>query len=126
MNALMWIVQSILAFLCLAGGAYKIIAFEELAKMPATAELSRLGWTTLGVVEIVCGVLLIIPSALKWRPILTPIAAAVLSLESFGLALMYARHSVQITAINPLPWVVAVGVLAAIVAYARAPSRVRS
>lgn len=126
MNVLLWILQSVLAFFCLAGGAYKIFAFDELAKMPATAELSRVAWGTLGAFEIVCGVLLIIPAATKWKPILTPIAAAVLALESVALALMYAQHSLQLTATNPLTWVIAIAVMAAFVAYGRYSGRFSS
>ena len=40
MNILLWILQVALALLCLAGGAYKLFQFEELAKLPATAVLS--------------------------------------------------------------------------------------
>src|SRR5690606_36093556 len=61
MSILPWIFQALLALLGIAGGAYKILAFEELAKMPATAGLSRFAWAAFGTVEIVCGVLLIVP-----------------------------------------------------------------
>jgi hypothetical protein len=119
MNVILWILQSLLAFFCLAGGAYKIFSFDELAKMPATASLSQGAWSALGTFEMVCGVLLIVPAAMKWMPVLTPLAAAVLALESLALAMLYARHSLQLTATNPLIWVVIMGVLAVIVAYGR-------
>lgn len=119
MNIALWILQAVVALFCLAGGAYKILGFEELAKMPATAALSRGAWGAIGVFEIVCGALLIIPAAMKWMPVLTPAAAALLVVESFALALLYARHSLQLTATNPLVWVVAIGVMAAFVAYGR-------
>jgi hypothetical protein len=119
MNVVLWAVQLALAFLCLAGGAYKIFMFDELAKMPATAALSRGGWAGLGVFEILCGVLLVVPAALKWMPVLTPLAAAALALESLALAGLYARYSLELTATNPLVWVVAMGVMAALVAYGR-------
>jgi hypothetical protein len=119
MNIVLWILQAIVALFSLAGGAYKIVGFEELAKMPATAALSRAAWGVLGVFEIVCGVLLIIPAALKWMPALTPAAAALLVVESLALALLYARHSLQFAATNPLVWVIAIAVMAAFVAYGR-------
>lgn len=124
MNVLLWILQAVLALLCLAGGAYKIFGFDELAKMPATAALARGGWASLGIFEIVCGVLLIVPAATKWMPILTPIAAALLVVESVALALLYARYSLQFTATNPLVWVVAIALMAAFVAYGRYGFRV--
>jgi len=119
MNVVLWVVQLALAFLSFAGGAYKIFMFEELAKMPAIGALPRGGWASLGVVEMLCGVLLVVPAALKWMPALTPLAAAALTLEGLALAALYARYSLELTATNPLVWVVAMGVMAAMVAYGR-------
>ena len=65
--------------------------FDELAKMPAMAALSRGGWGALGVFEMLCAVLLIVPAAANRMPILSPLAAAALALESLALAGLYAR-----------------------------------
>jgi hypothetical protein len=119
MNILLWVVQVALAVLSFAGGAYKVFSFDELAKMPATAALSRGGWGALGVFEMLCGVLLIVPAATKWRPVLTPHAAAALALESLVLAWVYSRYSLSLTATNPLVWVVVMALMAAFVAYGR-------
>jgi hypothetical protein len=119
MNILLWVVQVALAVLSFAGGAYKVFSFDELAKMPATAALSRGGWGALGVFEMLCGVLLIVPAATKWRPVLTPHAAAALALESMVLAWVYSRYSLSLTATNPLVWVVVMALMAAFVAYGR-------
>jgi hypothetical protein len=119
MNVFLWILQVVLALFCLAGGAYKIFSFAELAKMPATAALSQGAWSAIGAFEMLCGVLLIVPAAMKWLPVLTPIAAAALALESLVLALLYARYSLALTATNPLVWVVLMGLMAAVVAYGR-------
>jgi len=119
MNVLLWIVQLALAVLCLAGGAYKVFMFDELAKMPAVAGLSRGGWAALGVFEMLCGVLLVVPAAAKWMPVLTPLAAAAIAVEGLALAGLYARYSLELTATNPLVWVVAMGLMAVLVAYGR-------
>jgi hypothetical protein len=119
MNVVLWVVQLVLAVLSLAGGAYKIFMFEELAKMPAIGALTRLGWAGLGMFEMLCGVLLVVPAAVKWMPVLTPVAAAALTLEGLALAALYARYSLELTAANPLVWVVAIGLMAAFVAYGR-------
>src|SRR5262245_21124914 len=111
MNAVLWVVQLALAVLCLAGGAYKIFMFDELARMPAISAFSRGGWSALGAFEIVCGLLLIVPAAAKWMPVLTPLAAAALALEALALAGLYARYSRELTATNPLVWVVAMGLM---------------
>jgi len=118
-NTSLWILQSILALLSFAGGAYKIFAYEELAKVPAAAALSRGAWGALGVFEMVCGVLLIVPGAAKWRPVLTPMAAAALAVESLGLAGLDARYSLELVATNPMVWAAAMAVVAALVAYGR-------
>jgi hypothetical protein len=52
-------------------------------------------------------------------PMLTPAAAAALAVESLILAVLFARHSLQLTAANPLVWVVAIALMAAFVAYGR-------
>jgi hypothetical protein len=119
MNVLLWIVQVALAVFCFAGGAFKVFRYQELAQVPAAAVLPQAGWSTVGVFEMVCGVLLIVPAAIKWLPMLTPAAAAALALESMILAVLYARHSLQLTAANPLVWAVAMAVMAAFVAYGR-------
>ena len=119
MNIVLWVFQIVLALLCLAGGAYKLFAFEELARMPATAALSRGAWGAIGAFEMVCGFLVIVPGAMKWMPTLTPLAAAALVLESLALAALYAHYSLQLAATNPLVWVAAMALMAAFVAYGR-------
>jgi len=63
--------------------------------------------------------LLTVPLALGWRPILTPVAAAALAVESVALAAIYAHYSLNLEAANPLMWVILMAVLAAFVAYGR-------
>lgn len=117
MNILLWIVQSLLALLYLAGGAYKTFSFAEVAEgMPA---LPLVGWQVLGVIEIVGGLLLVIPAALKWMPSLTPLAALVLTLETLLVSAIYARYSLAIAATNPLVWSVVMALLVGFVAYGR-------
>ena len=119
MNVVLWVLQVALALLSLGGGAYKVLMFDELAKMPAMGALTRGGWGALGVFEMLCAVLLVVPAAANWRPVLTPLAAAALALESLALAGLYARYSLELTATNPLVWVVGMGLMAAFVAYGR-------
>ena len=119
MNILLWILQVALALLCLAGGAYKLFQFDELAKVPATAALPRAGWGAIGVLEMLCAVLLIVPIAVKWMPILTSLAAAVLAVEALALSVNNARYSLQLAVTNPLVWTLAMAVMAAFVAWGR-------
>jgi hypothetical protein len=119
MNGLLWVLQVPLALLSFGGGAYKVFMFDELAKVPAMGALSRGGWGALGVFEMLCAVLLVVPAAASRMPILTPLAAAALALESLALAGLYARYSLELTATNPLVWVVMMGLMAAFVACGR-------
>ena len=117
MNVLLWVLQAALALLCLAGGAYKTFKFEEVAQHMRA--LSHGGWRALGVLEMLCGILLIVPAAANWMPALTPLAAAVLALECLALSGLYARYSLKLNAANPLIWSVGMGLVAAFVAYGR-------
>lgn len=117
MNILLWILQAALAFLYLSGGAYKLFKFEELAR--ELQLLPHAGWRVLGAIEIAGGILLIVPAAASWMPTLTPLAAAVLALETLTLAALFARRSLKVAATNPLVWNAVMGVLVAFVAYGR-------
>lgn len=115
MKVFLWGLQTVLAFLYLSGGAYKAFMFEELAKHPVG--FTRPVWTALGALEITGAILLIVPAATKWMPVLTPIAAAVLALETLTLAGLYARHSLAFTVENPMAWAIVMGLLAVVVTY---------
>jgi hypothetical protein len=117
MNILLWVLQVALALLYLSGGAYKIFSFDQIATQMTA--LSRNAWAALGVLEMIGAVLLVLPAATKWMPALTPIAAAVLAVETFAIAGLYARYSLELTVANPLVWAVLMGLAAAIVAYGR-------
>ena len=117
MNVLLWILQVALALLYLAGGSYKVFKFDELATQMRA--LPRGGWRALGVLEMVCAILLVVPAAARWMPMLTPLAAAALALETLALAGLYARYSLKLAATNPMVWAVVMGLVAAFVAYGR-------
>ena len=117
MNVLLWVLQGALALLYLAGGSYKVFKFDELANYMRA--LSRGGWRALGALEVLGAVLLVVPTAAKWMPILTPLAAAALALETLALAGVYARYSLKLAATNPMVWAVVMGLLSAFVAFGR-------
>jgi len=119
MNVLLWVLQLALALLSFAGGAYKVFMFDNIAKVPAMSALSPGGWRAVGMLEMLCAVLLVVPAATKWMPVLTPLAATVLALESLALAALYAQYSLELTETNPLIYVVVEGLVAAFVAYGR-------
>lgn len=119
MNILLWVLQGVLALLFLSGGAYKVLQFDQLPNY--MRNLSRGGVGAIGVLEVVGAILLIVPAATTWMPGLTPLAAAVLAVESMALAGITARRafSLRLTAANPLVWNVGMALLAVVVAYGR-------
>lgn len=119
MNVLLWVLQVALALQSFAGGAYKVFKFDAIAQMPAMDALSRGGWGAVGVFEMLCAILLIVPAATKRMPVLTPLAAAALALESLALAVLYGQHSLKLTATNPMLYAIVGALLAAFVAYGR-------
>src|SRR4051812_38648738 len=119
MNIVLWILQVALAFFSFAGGAFKVFKFDEMAKVPSTAALPQIAWTGIGIFEVLCAVLLVVPAATKWMPVLTPAAAAALAIEMLVLAVIDARYSLELAATNPMVWVIFGAVLAALVSYGR-------
>ena len=117
MNVALWIAQSLLALLLLAGGAYKL--FQSGALEAQVAAVPAIVWKLLGPIEIIGGLLLILPLALRWMPQLTPLAAVVLLVESLGLSVLFARQSTALSAENPLVWSVAMAALLVFVAVGR-------
>jgi hypothetical protein len=73
----------------------------------------------LGALEVLGGILLIVPAATKWMPSLTPLAATVLAVETLTLAAFFASKSLKVAVTNPLVWTAVMGLLVAFVAYGR-------
>jgi hypothetical protein len=112
-NAVLWIVQGLLAALFLfAGGMKLVVPIEALAGPVA---LPGLFLRFIGVVEVLGAIGLVLPWLLRIRPTLTPLAAAglvVIMIGAVGITLLGGDIA---TALVPL----AVGLLAAAVAYGR-------
>ena len=123
MNAVLWILQIVLAVFCFTGGAYKVFMFHEVASEAWYGALPRLVWGALGVFEIVCGLVLVVPALTRGRRELVAIAAAALMVETVALAAIYGSYSLQMRAENPLVWVLMTALLAALVAYGRYAGR---
>ncbi|MBX3132620.1 MAG: hypothetical protein KF689_04450 [Gemmatimonadaceae bacterium] len=117
MSILLWILQAALAFLYLAGGAYKTFKSADLvATIPS---LPLFGWKVFGLIEVAGALLLILPPLLGRGQALTPAVAAALAVETLLLAALYARQSLSFSAENPLVWALAMGLIAALLAYGR-------
>jgi len=116
MNILLWVLQIALAFLCVAGGTYKIFNFAQLQEMLASMRaLPRGLWVSLGAFESLAGLGLILPGAPKVLPVLTPIAAAAVAVESVFISVLYVHYG----DFSPLIFSLTMAILAAFIAYGR-------
>jgi uncharacterized membrane protein YphA (DoxX/SURF4 family) len=129
MTYILWIIQVLLALLFLFGGASKLVmpveAMAEAARQAGQTPLPGLFMRFIGVVEVLGGLGLILPSLLRIRPGLTPLAAAGLVIVMIGATVVVMASGAVGSAMMPL----VVGILAAFVAYGRwrlAPIRERS
>ena len=113
MNKTLWIIQALLAALFLfAGGMKLILPIEEMTK-----QMPMPGWFLrfIGVCEVLGAIGLILPWLLRIRPGLTPLAAAGLVIIMVGATVLTLMTGDIAMALVPL----AVGILAAFVAYSR-------
>ena len=116
MNALLWVFQVLAALLYGASGVMKVFMFDKISEgVQSFGALPREAWTTLGVLELICTVGLIVPAALHWKPALTVAAAAVLAIES----LVFVWVHVQYREIPPIIMSGVLGLLMAFIAYGR-------
>jgi hypothetical protein len=113
MTYALWIVQGLLALLFLFAGVMKfIMPIEEMTK---EIQLPGAFLRFIGAVEILGALGLILPSLLRIRPGLTPLAAAGLVIVMIGATVISLMIGSVVTALMPF----VVGLLAAFVAYGR-------
>jgi hypothetical protein len=117
MNALLWVLQIVTAMLYASSGVMKVFLFEKVSHdVPSFGALPRGGWMGLGILELICAIGLIIPSAFHWRPQLTVLAAALLAIE----ALVFIWVHVQYQEVPPIIISGLLGLVMAFIAYGRA------
>ncbi len=93
MNILLWVLQVLAALLYGASGIMKAFMFEKVSHdVPSFGALPREARKTLGIMELICTVGLIVPSALRWRPALTVVAATILAIESLVFIGVHAKY----------------------------------
>ena len=113
MNILLWVLQILLALWNIIGGIFIVNNYEKVVTEWALNALPRPLWITLGVLQILLAIGLILP----WEKLrkLTSVAAACLSVLSLlGIAL-YAQYA----GFPGILWGVVPAILAAFVAYKR-------
>lgn len=72
--------------------------------------MSREAWMTLGIIELICTVGLIVPAAFHWMPGLTVVAATVLAIESLVFIWVHVRY-------REVPAIILSGALGLLMAY---------
>jgi hypothetical protein len=112
-NVLLWGVQGLLALLFLFAGGMKLVL--PLEAMVTPIPLPGLFIRFIGVAEVLGAVGLILPSLLRIRPRLTPLAAGGLVIIMSGATVITALGLPVLQALLP----VVVGALSSLVAYGR-------
>jgi uncharacterized membrane protein YphA (DoxX/SURF4 family) len=116
MNTLLWILQVLAALLYGSSGVMKVFMFDKVSQdVPSFGALPRKAWITLGFLELVCTVGLIVPAAFHWQPRLTIVAATVLLVES----LVFVWVHVKYREVTPTILSGVLGLLMAFIAYGR-------
>ena len=116
MNTPLWVLQIVGALVYGASGVMKVFLFDKVSHdVPSFGALPRQAWRALGILELVCVVGLIVPSALSWRPSLTVAAASLLAIES----LVFIGVHVKYREITPMIMSGVLGLLMAFIAYGR-------
>lgn len=116
MNILLWVLQVLAALLYGSSGVMKVFMFDKVSgQVPSFGALPRGAWMSLGILELVCTVGLIVPAALHWQPRLTVLAATLLAIES----LVFVGVHVKYHEITPMILSGVLGLLMAFIAYGR-------
>jgi uncharacterized membrane protein YphA (DoxX/SURF4 family) len=116
MNILLWILQVVTALLYTASGVMKAFMFDKISQdVQSFGALPRNVWATLGILELVCSVGLIVPGALHGQPALTILAATVLAVES----LVFIGVHVKYREVPPMIMSGVLGLVMAFIAYGR-------
>ena len=102
MNILLWIIQVLLALLFLFSGSMKFVMPVAEMNRQAPIALPGLFLHFIGVCEILGGIGLILPSLLRIRPGLTPLAAAGLAIITIGATIITAMGGAFAMVVVPL------------------------
>lgn len=115
MTILLWVLQILAAFVYGASGIMKVFMFDKVSQdVPSFGALPKRAWMTLGIIELMCTVGLIVPAVLNGPPTLTVIAATILAIES----LIFVGVHIKYREIPSIIMSIALGLLMIFIAYA--------
>ena len=115
MNVALWIIQALLAALFIFAGGMKLVLPLDKLTGSVPMPVSGLFLRFIGVCEVLGALGLILPSLLRIRPGLTPLAAVGLVIIMIGATWITLSTMDMASAVVPF----VVGILAAFVAYGR-------
>ena len=116
MNILLWVLQVLAALLYGSSGVMKVFMFDKISQdVPSFGAMPRGAWMALGILELVCTIGLVVPSAFHWRPQLTVVAATLLAVESLVFVWVHLRYHEM----TPLILSGVLGLLMVFIAYGR-------
>jgi len=111
MNILLWVLQALGALVYGASGVMKVFMFDKVSTdVQSFGALPRQAWTTLGIIELVCTVGLVVPAGLHWKPSLTVVAATVLAIESLVFIWVHVQY-------REIPAIIMSGILGLLMAF---------
>jgi hypothetical protein len=116
MNILLWTLQILLALHTIAGGLWKFSQSVG-AAVPSLAAIPQGLWVTLGVIELLAAVALIVPIFNKGWGGLVPLAALFIVAEMLLFTIVHLASGNKFNG-QPIYWLV-VAVVAAFIAYGR-------
>ena len=113
----LWIIQGLLAFAFFGAGAMKLATpVDQLAaQMAWVTHVPAAGVKLIGLAEALGAIGLILPSVLRFRPTLTPLAASGLALTMLGAVVTHIAIGEPAMTVPPL----VLGGLAGVVAWGR-------
>lgn len=118
MNIVLWVIASLLALAFLLSGAIKVIQpAEKLAGMGMgwAPDFPAAGVKTIGALEVLAAIGLILPAVTGIAPILVPLAAVGLVLVMIGAVVVHVRRGENTGTIAPIVFLI----LSAVVAWGR-------
>ena len=116
MNMVLWIMQVLAALVYGASGVMKVFMFDKISgEVPSFGALPREIWMALGILELICAVLLILPGLLHWQPRLTVLAAVLLAIES----LVFVGVHVKYGEVGSIVMSIVLGLFVSFIAYGR-------
>jgi hypothetical protein len=117
MHIFLWVLQILTALAYGASGVMKAFMFDKVSgDVPSFGALPKGAWIALGILELICVAGLILPSALRWHPRLTVLAATILALESLVFLWVHVKYE----EVGPMVMLIILGLVMAFIAYGRA------